>query len=248
MIQAETPFTVRGDIFDSLEENLKRLSDIHTEADRIIRSYPAMEKSPRLDAIDIAPSAGVERIFLYSFAQKVLGRMKEEARHREIQITLEGAKDLTLDTHPKVLEEIFIGLLKNAIENTPDEGLIRIVLEQKDQGIQLKFVDFGIGITKENQRRLFDGLFHTQDTKFYRSKKPYDFGAGGKGLDLLLMKVYSQQFGFELSSTSVRCLYLPSDRDLCPGRISECPHCKVPEDCFNSGGSTFFLTFTVAEE
>jgi len=109
-------------------------------------------------------------------------------------------------------------------------------------------MDFGIGITKENQGRLFDGLFHTLDTELYTSKKPYDFGAGGKGLDLLRVKVYSQRFGFDISVASQFCLYLPTDHDLCPGKISECPHCKVREDCFNSGGSTFCLTFSVLGE
>jgi len=201
-----------------------------------------MEKSLHLEALDIPP----ERISLYSFAQRVLGKVKEKASHRDIQITLEGAKDLTLNTNPEVLERTFIGLLKNAIENTPDEGVIRIVLEQKAQWIQVKFVDFGIGVTKENQRRLFDGLFDARDTELYGSKKAYDFGAGGKGLDLLRTKVYSKRFGFGISVKSQRCLYLPTDRDLCPGRISKCPHCRVREDCFNSGGSTFCLTFTVA--
>ena len=42
-------------------------------------------------------------------------------------------------------------------------------------------MDFGIGVTKANQRHLFNGLFHTLDTELYTSKKPYDFGAGGKG-------------------------------------------------------------------
>jgi len=245
-IQVQSPPIVRGEIFDSLERSLGRLYDIQQETDKIIRSYWEMEKSPHIEALDIPPSAGVERISLYSFAQKVLGEVKEKASHRDNQITLEGAKDLTLNANPGVLEGMFIGLLRNAIENTPDEGVIRIVLEQNAQWIQLKFMDFGIGVTKENQRRLFDGLFHTLDTELYRSKKPYDFGAGGKGLDLLRMKVYSKRFGFDISMASQRCLYLPTDRDLCPGRISKCPHCRGREDCFNSGGSTFCLTFTVA--
>jgi signal transduction histidine kinase len=240
-IQVQTPPIVRGEIFDSLEKSLGRLSDIQQEASKIIRSYLEMEKR-----LDIPPSAEVERISLYPFAQKVLGEVKEKASYRDIQITLEGAKDLTLDVNPGVLEGMFIGLLKNAIENTPDEGMIRILLEQKAQWTQIKFMDFGIGITNENQRRLFDGLFHTLDTELYGSKRPYDFGAGGKGLDLLRTKVYSRRFGFDISLASQRCLYLPTDRDLCPGRISKCPHCRVREDCFNSGGSTFCVTFTVA--
>jgi len=153
-----------------------------------------------------------------------------------------------MNISPEVLEEMLTGLLKNAIESTPDEGMIRVVLERKTHWIQLKFTDFGIGLTRENQRRLFDGLFHTLDTDLYGSKRPYDFGAGGKGLDLLRTKVYSKRFGFEISVASQRCLYLPTDRDLCPGRISRCPHCRGREDCFNSGGSTFCLTFPAAGE
>jgi signal transduction histidine kinase len=145
--------------------------------------------------------------------------------------------------NPNILEETLVGLLKNAIENTPDEGMIRIVLEQKARRMQIKVQDFGIGITEENQGHLFSGLFHTLDTELYASKKPYDFGAGGKGLDLLKMKVYSKRFGFSLSVVSQRCLHLPKESDLCPGRISLCKYCKNPEDCLSSGGSTFCLSF-----
>jgi hypothetical protein len=142
-----------------------------------------------------------------------------------------------------VLGDILIGLLRNSIENTPDGGLVRVVLEQKSQWIQLKIQDFGMGITKENQRHLFDGLFHTLDTELYASKKPYDFGAGGKGLDLFKMKVYSKRFGFDISFGSQRCPCLPKERDLCPGKIALCKYCKKPEDCLSSGGSTFCLSF-----
>jgi len=160
---------------------------------------------------------------------------------------MDGEKDLHLLIDPKILEETLVGLLKNAVENTPDEGLIRVTMEKKAGWIQLKVIDFGMGITKENQRHLFDGLFHTLDTELYTSKKPYDFGAGGKGLDLLRIKTYAQRFGFDISAGSQRCTCLPTERDLCPGRVSACPHCKTREDCFNSGGSTFCLTFTVIE-
>jgi signal transduction histidine kinase len=147
---------------------------------------------------------------------------------------------------PRILEDTLEGLLKNAIENTPDEGIVRVLWEQNDQRGLLKVQDFGIGITEENQKYLFDGLFHTQETDLYSSKKPYDFNAGGKGLDLLRMKVYGQRFGFDLSMESRRCTYLPTDRDLCPGRISACSHCKKLEDCLTSGGSTFSVSFPIA--
>jgi signal transduction histidine kinase len=200
---------------------------------------------PRFEKLDRAPSSAPKTIHLYFFMEQILEDVKKKASHRDIQFQMDGEKDVHLVIDPKILEESLVSLVKNAIENTPDEGMIRIVLEQKGKWVQLKVMDFGVGVTKTNQRHLLNGLFHTLDTELYTSKKPYDFGAGGKGLDLLRIKTYGQQFGFDISSASQRCTHLPTERDLCPGKISECPHCRVREDCLNSGGSTFCLTFTV---
>jgi signal transduction histidine kinase len=242
--QSQTPPLVREEVFESLEKNLNRLSDIQQETDQIIRSHQELEMKPRLEEFDQAHSFAPKTIHLCFFTEQVLEDVKKRASHRDIQFQIEGEKDLHLVVDPNILEDILVGLLKNAIENTPDEGMIRVVLEHRAQWLQLKVMDFGIGITKENQRRLFEGLFHTLDTELYSSKKPYDFGAGGKGLDLLRLKAYARRFGFDISVGSQRCIRIPTDQDLCPGRISTCPHCRVREDCLNSGGSTFCLTFT----
>jgi signal transduction histidine kinase len=190
-------------------------------------------------------SASLETISLFSFSEKILEKAEQRSSYRNLHFYMEGMKNLRVAIEPRILEDILEGILKNAVENTPDEGVIRIFLEKKDQRSLLKVQDFGIGITEENQRYIFDGLFHTQETELYTSKKPYDFGAGGKGLDLLRMKVYGHRFGFDLTMESKRCVYLPTDRDLCPGEISACPHCKKPEDCLASGGSTFSISFPI---
>jgi signal transduction histidine kinase len=246
--QSQTPPLVREEVFESLEKNLARLSDIQQETDQIIRSYQALETRQRPVESDDSQPSSPERIDLYPFTEQILKNVKKQAIRREIQFDLEGDEGLDVLMDPKTLEDILVGLLKNAIENTPDEGMIQVILEQKNQWIQLKVVDFGIGITRENQRRLFDGLFHTLDTELYASKKPYDFGAGGKGLDLLRARVYGQRFKFDISVGSQRCIRIPTDQDLCPGRISTCPHCRVREDCLNSGGSTFCISFSVPED
>jgi len=243
--QSQTPPLVREEVFESLEKNLNRLSDIQQETDQIIRSHQELEMKPRLKEFDQAHSFAPKTIHLHFFTERVLEDVKKKASHRDIQFQIEGEKDLHLVIDPKILEESLVGLVKNAIENTPDEGMVRIVFEHKEQWVQLKVMDFGVGVTKANQRHLFNGLFHTLDTELYTSKKPYDFGAGGKGLDLLRVKTYAQRFGFDIAAGSQRCTHLPTERDLCPGKISECPHCRVREDCFNSGGSTFCLTFVV---
>lgn len=238
--QSQTPPLIREEIYHALEKNLNRLSEIQQETDQIIRAYEELEKREHPESLVQPSSTSFETIELYSFAERIIEQVKREIPHREIQIILEGEKDLAVMMDPLILEDALKGLLKNGIENTPAEGMIRV--KRKSQWVQLKVMDFGIGITKEHQRHLWDGLFHTLDTERYTSGKPYDFGAGGKGLDLLRFKAYAQRFGFEITAGSERCCHLPTDRDLCPGKISKCSYCKKTEDCYHSGRSTFCQT------
>ncbi len=244
--QAQTPPLVREELFESLDKNLDRLSAIQHETDQIIRSHQEIERKFPSEELDAEHSISRGVVELYPFIRGILENVKPEIRHRDVEFNLRGGEDLTLAVDPTIVEEIVGGLLKNAIENTPDGGIIRIALEQKGQWLQIKVMDFGIGITKENQKHLFNGLFHTLDTELYMSKRPYDFGAGGKGLDLLRIKTYSKRYGFDISVGSERCVHLPTDRDLCPGKISECTHCETRDDCSSSGGSTFCISFPVA--
>jgi len=184
-----------------------------------------------------------QSIQLFPFLLDVLERVKQLSPHRKVQFQVEGKHNLFVFIDPLVLQNVMEGLLRNAVENTPDGGKIRLTVEQKGDKIVLHVTDYGVGITEENQNYLFDGLFHTKETELYASKKPYDFGAGGKGLDLLRMKVYGQRFGFDLSVTSKRCIYIPTDQDQCPGDISQCPHVKNAEECAASGGTTFTVAF-----
>jgi PAS domain S-box-containing protein len=187
-------------------------------------------------------------IDLYSFILPIVEKAKHAAAHRTIRFEVEGQNDLFVYMDPVIMKDIGEGLIKNAIENTPDGGNIKVSVEQRSDRVLLRVIDTGVGITADNQQYLFDGLFHTKDTEMYSSKKPYDFSAGGKGLELLRMKFYAKRFGFDISLTSARCRFIPTDHDVCPGNISQCPHCKTEEDCFNSGGTTFTVSFPVGQK
>jgi len=97
--------------------------------------------------------------------------------------------------------------------------------------------------TEENQKLLFDGFFPTQEVMDYSSKRSYAFNAGGKGADLLRIKILSERYGFEIAQASRRCRFIPGESDLCPGRISRCTFCQSAEDCLHSGETEFSLFF-----
>jgi len=236
----------REKAFRRLETHLNRLYDIQDATEKIVRSHQEVEHIvTRQGDADSLPESE-ERIELYPFAQSLVATAREKALHRELSFELQGPGNLSVKVHRSILEDVVGSLLRNAVENTPDEGLVRILWEKRDERVLLNVRDFGVGITAENQKHLGDAFFSTRDSDQYTTRKPYDFNAGGRGLTLYRIKSYAEQFGFEFSITSERCTYLPTDRDLCPGSISICPHCKEREDCLTSGGSTFRLAFNAA--
>jgi light-regulated signal transduction histidine kinase (bacteriophytochrome) len=146
-----------------------------------------------------------------------------------------------------VLQKVFDGLLKNAVENTPDEGRIDIGVKKNGTGMELIIRDYGVGISEEPQKRIFEGFFDTREIMAYSSGRPFDFDAGGRGADLLRMKIFSERYNFKLDMDSSRCPSLCDVSDRCPGRISVCPDCKERQDCYDSGGTTFTVSFPQAE-
>lgn len=189
-----------------------------------------------------------EKIQLDEFIQSRLEVIKPLMGHRSVEIRLDTNPEATAFLPSETLAKIVDGLVKNAVENTPDGGLIKISAQRKGKGSLLTVQDFGVGILKEDQKRIFEGFFPTHDTLSYSSKRPFDFNAGGKGADLLRMKIFSERYGFKLEMTSDRCRYIPGHENTCPGNIEECPYCSSGEDCHASGGSTFSLYFPPPSE
>jgi hypothetical protein len=143
----------------------------------------------------------------------------------------------------EVMEKIVEGLVKNAIENTPDQGRVTVVVRTGEKGPVFEVQDTGVGVTAEKQQLIFNHYFATGDTMSYASKAPYDFNAGGKGVDLLRITIFSERYRFDTKMISRRCRYIPRDSDICPGAVQRCDHCKSAADCDASGGTTMQIRF-----
>jgi PAS domain S-box-containing protein len=237
-VSQEMEATVLTDEMEFLRERLDQFGNVPSE---VWSHWSALKEW--LSQYNSGSTEGFQAIDLYPFVRIAVENAKQRSAHRKLEIQMEGKDGITIHMDPRVVGEVVTGLLKNAIENTPDGGTIGVTVEERENRVWIDVQDSGVGITEENQRYIFDGLFHTEETELYASKNPYDFGAGGKGLDLLRMKLYARRFGFEISMKSRRCGYIPTDKDLCPGNISLCEQCKTPQDCFDSGGSTFSVSF-----
>ncbi len=147
-----------------------------------------------------------------------------------------------------VVEKIVEGLVKNAIENTPDQGRVTVSVRNEENGPVFEVQDTGVGITEEKQQLIFNHYFAPGDTTDYASRRPYDFNAGGKGVDLLRITVFAERYRFDTKMYSMRCRHIPLDSDQCPGDIQRCRFCRKPSDCYASGGTTMQIRFRPAAQ
>ncbi len=184
-----------------------------------------------------------EEIFLDEFVRHCFEKIRPEFRHRDLNIELDLESALPVSIAPEPLQKVVEGLIKNAVENTPDQGKIKVMVSKGKFGTSIVVKDYGIGILMDHQSRIFEGFFTTQETADYSSKKSFDFNAGGRGADLLRMKIFSEKCNFSIHASSERCRFIPGKNDICPGNISNCSFCKNENDCYQSGGSVFTVDF-----
>jgi len=185
-----------------------------------------------------------QTLFLDTYLVKQIDRLKLGFLHRNCSLNLSIDKKVQVHLPLEILDIVTWGIIRNAVEYTPDGGKIDIILKNTQPFPELIVKDYGIGFTKEKLHLIFENFFTPPDSIDYSTKHPFDFNAGGRGFDLLRIKLFSEQYQFEIGIDSTRCPVIPEDQDICPGDILKCPACKSPEDCLHSGGTTVHIKFS----
>jgi signal transduction histidine kinase len=182
-------------------------------------------------------------IHLEQYLVSLINRLQPEFSHRNCFLDIKIEKTSSIHIPIEILDIVATGLIRNAVEYTPDGGKIEIILKTTDNQPELMIKDFGIGLTREKRRLILENYFTPPESANYSTKEPYDFNAGGRGFNLLRIKIFSERYHFSLRIDSTRCRVIPQESDICPGDIRLCPACKGPEDCFCSGGTAVHIRF-----
>jgi len=109
--------------------------------------------------------------------------MKERGLRSEYDIE-KGLPRMVTDQEK--LREILINIISNAIKYTP-KGKISVKVQTEDGNLQVMVKDTGIGISEEQQKKLFH--------RFYQIDSSYTRKAGGAGLGLALSKEFVELMG-----------------------------------------------------
>ena len=82
------------------------------------------------------------------------------------------------------ISQVIANLLSNALKYTDEDGKITISIKKKNDIAELVVEDTGIGISKEEQARVFE--------RFYRTDKSRTRKTGGAGIGLSITKAIVQ--------------------------------------------------------
>ncbi len=85
------------------------------------------------------------------------------------------------------LRQVAANLIGNAIKYTPENGRVEVILSEDGDFLVLQVRDTGIGISSEDQRRIFD--------KFYRVESQLTDNISGSGLGLSIVKAIVEKHG-----------------------------------------------------
>jgi PAS domain S-box-containing protein len=90
-----------------------------------------------------------------------------EIKYAPIEVVRDFSKEpLSMKSDPTMMEQVFVNLLTNAIhainEKGSDQGRIDIKTARTDSEAEISIADNGMGITKENQDKVFNLFFTTK--------------------------------------------------------------------------------------
>ena len=118
---------------------------------------------------------------LTSALKDALQATQGQIEARSQQLTVKVPENLPLiHADPARLTQILINLLSNAYKYTSEGGYIRVRAWQQDGYVHCAVSDTGIGISPDDQAKLF--------TKFFRSEDPAAQEMPGTGLGLCIVK------------------------------------------------------------
>src|SRR5690606_28271255 len=120
-------------------------------------------------------------IDLRSVVHDVEDMLTEMVRGRDLELRLElGHVPIHVKGDHSALERVVLNLVSNAVKFTPAGGRITVEAYVRDGGAALLVSDTGVGISAEDQERLFERFFRTHET--YKKAVP------GTGLGLSIVQ------------------------------------------------------------
>ncbi|HTW93030.1 MAG TPA: [Fe-Fe] hydrogenase large subunit C-terminal domain-containing protein [bacterium] len=153
---------------DPNSEQYADLKKVAEQADRCKKIVSGLLNFARKNQVNLKPVRIDEFMSACRHAVVVPERVKLVMESR--------VADADIELDPDQMMQVFTNLMNNAIEAMPGEGILTVRAEGDAESVQVSISDTGVGIPKENVKKVFEPFFTTKQ--------------GGKGTGLGLAICY----------------------------------------------------------
>ncbi len=167
------------DIAATEEEKREIAQIIHEESLRMGRLVNELLDLARIQAGHI--TLNKEETYIEPFLQRVTNKFQGLAKEKNIFLSAitNSSHTLALIDEDRI-EQVLTNLIDNALRHTPENGVVKVVHEQKEKVHLIRVEDSGAGIPEEDLPFVFE--------RFYKADKARTRGRSGTGLGLSIAK------------------------------------------------------------
>jgi len=156
------------------------LNIIHTQAKRLNSIIEDLMVLASLEQKEQRAGFKFSEENLIDVLQNAIQICQAQAERKKIKLLLSCDENLKFKMNPSLLEQAVVNLITNAICYSPENTEVMIDTEVKENEVEIKVIDQGIGIPREYHDRIFE--------RFYRVDKARSRKLGGTGLGLSIVK------------------------------------------------------------
>lgn len=152
-------------------------SQIQQSSNRLLTLINDIIQLSELDCTEV--EVNFAPIDLYQTAKSCVDMLDMAAQQHDVKLSIEGSAAI-IHANKAMMEEVVVNLCDNAIRYNNKGGEVRLSIKPIKDKVILSIKDTGIGISEENQERIFE--------RFYRVDRSRSKSTGGTGLGLAIVK------------------------------------------------------------
>lgn len=180
--ELRTPLAIVSTHLEAMIEGVwkpseERLQSCHEEIKRITNLVKDLENLAKVESDDLL--FNMTLVDLCEIAERTVRNFETDIYNKNLDVQIEGQSFLVLADRERI-SQVILNLLSNGIKYTPEGGVIKVEIEEKEKNVVIQVADNGIGISEAELPFIFE--------RFYRADKSRNRKTGGAGIGLAIVK------------------------------------------------------------
>lgn len=180
-----------GDLGEISEKQREYFEELYRSNEKLRKFLNELLNIYKLESFH--PKVNLTKINLKNLIEEIISRYSSLIEKKKLSINFKK-EDIEITSDLTLLDLILDNLIVNALRYSFDNGKVFISVEKEKKSVKISVRDFGIGIPKSDQPKIFQ--------KFYRAKNALRKEIEGSGLGLYLSKKATEILGGEIWFTS----------------------------------------------